>query len=625
MKKINILVACLSILFISNQAFAQGSSCEVRVVLSELNGGATLQRKAAESGLRSLKNITHRNTRFTNKTAAAVDSAYKNALETVLSIPFTIKSCQESSSCATVDFASSMSAYQQYVSELKSLSEKVAVKLEKVKNDSRGPKAAAKLRKKSSNLYNKSSSGVGTLSAMSCKGGKGNVPAATPVPSGDPNGDNALLRTMVGHWNHIAINASGLDHSAFGFKEQLGPVRAARAEAIVHIAIFDAANAATGQRFEPYLLKETRAGASVEAAIAQASYETLSKMFPSQIGHFATELLKDLGAIKNGKAKEDGIYLGKEAARLILLDRQNDGSDTLSQEEPYIFREGPGFWAIDPINPGQKPVGANWYKVRPFVLPNATILRSPPFPALTSDAYAESYAEVYRLGGDGKITPTERTEDQTDAGIFWAYDGTPSLCAPPKLYNQIAMHIANQQGITDVVELTRLLALLNVAMADAGLTSWETKFHYSIARPITAIRKGALDGNLRTPGDVNWTPLGSPASNLNGPNFTPPFPAYVSGHATFGGAIFQILRNVLGTDDISFTFVSDEMNGITVGNDGIARPVKPRSFKNLAQAEEENGQSRIYLGIHWSFDKTEGIRMGRSAANYVYLNKFRRK
>jgi hypothetical protein len=399
-------------------------------------------------------------------------------------------------------------------------------------------------------------------------------------------------------------------------------VRAARAEAIVHIAIFDAVNAATGQRYEPYLLKETRSGASVEAAIAQASYETLVKLFPSQGSHFATELLYDLGGIAHGKAKEDGIYLGKEAARLILLDRENDGSDALSQNEPYKFRPGPGFWAIDPLNPSQKPLGANWYKVRPFVLPNAAIVRSPAFPAFSSAQFAEAYAEVKRLGGDGITTPTERTQDQTEAGLFWAYDGTPSLCAPPRLYNQIALLIANQQGITDSVELTRMLALVNVAMSDAGVASWETKYHYSIARPITWIRQGDLDENPNTAGDPTWTPLGAPATNLNGPNFTPPFPAYVSGHATFGGAMFQIVRNIVGTDNVSFTFMSDELNGITPGNDGVPRPKRPRSFKTLSQAEEENGQSRVYLGIHWSFDKVEGINMGRTVANYVYLNKF---
>ncbi|MCO6430999.1 MAG: phosphatase PAP2 family protein [Deltaproteobacteria bacterium] len=575
------------------------------------------------NGLRNLRAISKKERRFARKSTTAADTAYNNALRIVLSVPFEIQSCQSDSACSKVNFTASTAAYTQASSALKKLAEKVATKLSKSKG-TRAVKSAKKLRNKSTKLYNANLNGTAALHAMDCSGGKGIVP--TPIPTIQPTvnpEDNPLLRTMAGHWNHVAINASGFDHTALGTKEQLGPVRSARAMAIVHIAIFDAVNAATGQRYEPYLLNETRPGASVDAAIAYASYETLSKLYPSQASDFAKELLTDLAGIPNDQAKEDGIHLGKEAARLILADRANDGSDALSQDEPYEFREGPGFWSIDPINPDQTPLGANWYKVRPFIIPSASVVRSKPFPALTSDEYAEAYAEVLRLGGDGKTTPTERTQDQTEAGIFWAYDGTPSLCAPPKLFNQIAMHIANQEGLTDVVELTRMLALVNVSMADAGLASWETKYHYNIWRPITAIRQGHLDNNPNTPRIENWTPLGAPASNLSGPNFTPPFPAYVSGHATFGGAVFQTLRNILGTDNISFTFVSDEMNGITPGNDGVVRPKKPRSFKTLSQAEEENGQSRIYLGIHWSFDKTEGIKMGRTVANYILLNRFR--
>jgi hypothetical protein len=128
------------------------------------------------------------------------------------------------------------------------------------------------------------------------------------------------------------------------------------------------------------------------------------------------------------------------------------------------------------------------------------------------------------------------------------------------------------------------------------------------------------DGNPATVGDKNYSPLGAPASNLTGPNFTPPFPAYPSGHAGFGGALFQTLRNFYRTDRIAFSFVSDEFNGVTRDNQGQVRSVVERRFSSLSQAEEENGQSRIYLGIHWAFDKTEGIAQGRRVADYVFKN-----
>jgi len=142
---------------------------------------------------------------------------------------------------------------------------------------------------------------------------------------------------------------------------------------------------------------------------------------------------------------------------------------------------------------------------------------------------------------------------------------------------------------------------------------------------VGGIREGNRDGNLNTIFDPNFSPLGAPASNINpGVNFTPPFPAYASGHATFGGALFQILRRFYGTDNIRFTFVSDEFNGITTDNLGMIRPRIARTFPNLSAAEEENGQSRIYLGIHWEFDKAEGMLQGRRIANFVMDNAFER-
>ena len=163
-------------------------------------------------------------------------------------------------------------------------------------------------------------------------------------------------------------------------------------------------------------------------------------------------------------------------------------------------------------------------------------------------------------------------------------------------------------------------------MSDAGVASWESKYYYQFWRPVTGIREsdrgtgptGRGDGNPLTDGDTTFSPLGAPASNLQGPNFTPPFPAYPSGHAVFGAALFQTLRNFYRTDDIPFTFTSDELNGVTLDNQGDPRPLLPRTFASLSQAEEENGQSRIYLGIHWAFDKTEGIAQGRRVARYVF-------
>jgi len=456
------------------------------------------------------------------------------------------------------------------------------------------------------------------------------------------NHSGATLRRVV-HWNSIAIDASGLDHTPVPtgdprvFGEQLGPGRSARAMAIVHIAIFEAINAIEGDYRSYTGIPRVHDNTSVDSAIAQAAHDTLVAMYPSQRTAFDQELAEDLGDIPSSQAKLRGIALGRRAAAAILEIRRNDGS---AHAEPVLVQNGgdwvtsnkPGRWRQDPISLIPLALGGHWSEVEPFVLRRANQFRIPPPPSLNSQAYTTAFREVKRLGGDGIVTPTERTADQTHIGIFWAYDGTPSLCAPPRLYNQVALTVADVKNTNDVLALARLLALVNVAMADAGIASWESKYFYDYWRPVTGIREadpgtgplGQGDGNPNTRGDVTYSPLGAPASNLQGPNFTPPFPAYPSGHATFGGALFETLRNFYGTDRIRFTFVSDEFNGVTVGNDGQVRPFLPRTFNRLSQAEEENGQSRIYLGIHWAFDKTEGIAQGRKVADYVFENVFRR-
>ena len=388
------------------------------------------------------------------------------------------------------------------------------------------------------------------------------------------------------HWNSIAIDASGLDHTPLTegedrvFGEQLGPGRASRAIAIVHLAIYEAVNAIAGNHESFAGVNRAPRYASIDAAIAQAAHDTLVEMFPSQVeamnGHMQAEMrvMPRLGL-------QQGLQIGRRAAKAVMAIAADDGA---AHAEPrigieFITSTEPGKWRQDPISKVPVALGANWGKVKPFVLESGAQFRVPPPPALDSPEYAAAFNEAKRLGGDGQVTRTRRRPGQTAAGIYWAYDGTPSLCAPPRLYNQIVMNIADQMG-TDVVELSRLLALANVAMSDAGIAIWESKYYYEFWRPITGIREADPetgpsqlgDGNDATVGDPNFSPLGAPASNLQGPNFTPPFPTYPSGHAGFGGALFEILRRFYGTDDIRFTFVSEEYNGETAGQPGPGSP-----------------------------------------------------
>src|SRR5258708_23140339 len=136
-------------------------------------------------------------------------------------------------------------------------------------------------------------------------------------------------------------------------------------------------------------------------------------------------------------------------------------------------------------------------------------------------------------------------------------------------------------------------------MADGGIQCWDVKYLYDFWRPVIAIRAANADGKPLTTRDANWTPLGARRSNdPGGTNGAARFPAYTSGHAGFGAAMFRTLADFYGRDDITFSFTSDEFNGTTRDQSGAIRPVVTRRFHSFSAAMDENGQSRIYLGIH---------------------------
>ena len=445
-----------------------------------------------------------------------------------------------------------------------------------------------------------------------------------------PPGPNAALR--LAYWNEVALRSIAVDHTpglpgtlSLG-AEQLGPTRSSRVMAIVQIAVYDALNA-IARRYPGYTGPLAALGdSSQDAAIAQATHDTLVALYPRQAGRIDAWLREDLARLPATRARLAGIDIGRRAAAAILALRAGDGTyDT----EPvvgadYQVATTPGVWRPDPVSASPIALGAYWQRLTPFVLRSSAQFPVAPPPALTSEAYARAFNEVKQLGGDGVRTPTRRTRDQTVAGIYWGYDGTAWIGTPVRLYNQIAVQLA-LRGCNDPLELARALALVNVAIADTTMAVWQSKYDHDFWRPVTAVREaspgtgptGLGDGNPATLADPFWTPLGAPASNLIGPDFTPPFPAYVSGHAGLGGATFHMLRRLYG-DALPFTFVSDEYNGITRDNDGQVRPRLPRSFATLSQAEEENGQSRIYLGVHWQFDKTAGTTLGHQVADYVF-------
>jgi hypothetical protein len=482
--------------------------------------------------------------------------------------------------------------------------------------------------------------------------------------------DNLALRLFIQSCNAFTIDASGWDHA--NAKEQLGPCRAARAMAIVHIAMFEVYIAIKGG-YDSYLTfgnnpqkpPEFSPNANIQVAMAQAMHDTLISLFPAQKSRIDDRLKVDLSYIQETYIQENctkiistkiistkiistkiiSIKLGSYCAEKILLKRSTDnapkpGPPPNSVDQSYdeyikenLIKTTEFKWSKDPISKLNVALGSKWDRVTPFVLKTSgdlIHLISPP-PDILSKEYAMAFDEVKSIGGKGDlITPTMRSQELTDIGIYWAYDGVPTLCAPPRMYNQIAMQLAIENDLSNE-DMLRMLTLLNIAQSDSGSAAWHAKYFYKFWRPISGIRELLYD-NIEAPThnpflmpDKDWEPLGAPATNSSNINFTPPFPALPSGHATFGGSLFQMLRKFLVKgDNTAFTFVSDELNGVTTDINKKVRPLKPRSFMTLSQAEEENAQSRMYLGIHWSFDKS-GIKLGNKVADLVYNTVYRKK
>ena len=375
------------------------------------------------------------------------------------------------------------------------------------------------------------------------------------------------------------------------------PPMVARNLALVHIAMFDAANAVTGQ-FESYLSSPpTDPLADPTAAAASAAYHVSSTLYADrdEVPVFEATLASSLNAIADGEAKERGLALGKRIAELLLQTRQTDGA---SGPSSYIPTGLIGRWnrSSPDFTPPELPY---WGKIRPFVIEDVTDFRVPRPPALESPDYATAVDEVMRLG---RLDSTERTPEQTEIATFWA-DGA-GTATPPGHWNRIASSVLMQRS-GSVVENTRTLALLNIALADAAIAAWDVKYHYDFWRPLHAIQRAGEDGNNSTEPDASWLPFLK----------TPPHPSYVSGHSTFSAAAATVLTHLFGSD-LEFFSTNDPLSGLT------QRPLAPeliliRRFDNFWHAAEEAGMSRIFGGIHYSFDNTSGQSLGRAVAETV--------
>jgi hypothetical protein len=446
---------------------------------------------------------------------------------------------------------------------------------------------------------------------------------------------------VVLDWNATLRNVMQTD-GILNSPALANPGWSTRTMAMANGAMYDAFQAVQ-RTHQPLLFNQLAPNASQTAAAAQAAYDIILDCYPQQQNSILDgALAASLGGIADDQAKIDGIALGHSIAQQYILARTGDGAD---QGLNYIPQAGPGKWRPDPYHLDQVAWGPQYGEVSPFAIGSTSpfVNAIPSIPALNSQEYTDAF-EMVRDYGD--INSSVRTQQQEEIGLFWAYDRA-AMGPPPVLF------LRNLEEIAAAIETApeenaRLFAMASVSMADAAIAAWDAKFLYNFWRPVAAIQEagvggpGDADGNPDTVGILDWRPLGAPGDNPNDhlDDFTPPFPAWTSGHATMGGAVFKAIELFFGTNDFGTAdanFGSDdvtlnyELTSQEFGTDGTAN--MSRFFTRFTQVnpllpdmedspEGENGMSRIYLGIHWIFDQGDGITLGNDIAGYVFANRF---
>jgi hypothetical protein len=365
------------------------------------------------------------------------------------------------------------------------------------------------------------------------------------------------------------------------------PFLQVRTAAITQVAVFEAVNAII-RDYKPYHgYIAAPPGASPEAAAIAAAHRALVALHPGNASKLDALRAKSLATIPDGKAKNDGIMVGKTAANTILALRANDGSDV---EVPYTPGTGPGEWRPTPpdFTPAFRP---GMGQVTPFGIKSGAQFRLAPPPALRTNKYARDYNEVKRIG---EANSAERPQDRTDVAIFF------SVVNVNQALNPAARQVVIAQGRT-LSENARIFALLNMAIFDTAVAVWDTKYFYNLWRSVTAIRAGDKDGNHRTDPDPNWLPL----------IVTPPFPSYPSGHAGISNAARRVLEELVGPDGHSITLTSPLAPGITL------------HYTSWKQFADDGDDARVFGGVHYWFDQDGGGRIGRQVGNYILHHKLR--
>ena len=382
-------------------------------------------------------------------------------------------------------------------------------------------------------------------------------------------------------WNNISLRTT---------KTGAPGTPAIRNTAMVHIAIHDALNAISPRHKPYYFADTTNKDASTAAAIATAAHDVLTALYPNEQAKLDANLQTSLQNAPDGAAKDAGIAVGKASAQAVLQARSND---RMNDKVTYSAEPTPGIWRPVPGD-GLAPNGAargpdnapplapSWGKMVPMVLKSSDQFRPGPPPSITSDLYARDYQELLEVGG---AVSTKRTQDQTDAALFWR--PTPDL-----LFNPLVQHFVVKKNF-DAWDAANAFALINAAMVDAIIACWDAKYTYNQWRPITGIRNVPEGSSAAIKADAAWGPL----------LFTPPYPDYPGGHPTATAAAARTMSALFGNDPGQFSLT---------GSGG-----KVRQFNSFDAFAEEVVNARVWGGVHWRTSDVVGAQLGRTVADYI--------
>ena len=371
---------------------------------------------------------------------------------------------------------------------------------------------------------------------------------------------------VVLEWNEIAQRTVA----------SVNPLVQSRSMAIVQAAVADAVAAVLGEH-EPLVFRQAAApGASAPAAVIAAAHTALVALHPPSAPSLEAAREASLAAIADGPGKAEGLRVGKAAALVALEARTPDGWNGTAS---YAPANRPGRWV--PTPPAfAAALMPHWGRMKPFTLTSPDQFRAAPPPAFDSDVYARDLKEVLELGSAASTT---RTVGTTNAARFWIVSGMQG-------WNPVARQVGTAKRLT-LPQNARLLALLNVAMADALIACWDSKYAYDTWRPVTVIRAGGSG----VAADAGWTPLIS----------TPPFPAYPSGHACAAGAAHEVLERFLGPNGHAITLTSATAPGVTF------------TYESFGAIADQIDEARVCGGIHVRHDQTAGRELGRRVAEHV--------